>query len=273
MKIIKPKGTLIPIGGGGDGKDILKRIVKETGKRKANICYITVATSSLAEARQNHKNFIRDMGQNNVSVIHFNSHNEADTDENLEKIKKCNAVLIGGGNQLRLGSLMGGTALMTEIKRRYYDEADFVISGSSAGATAMSAAMILSGSSEDALVKGELQLTNGLNLISNMVIDTHFTERGRFGRLIQTVAYNPGVLGLGLSANTAAVISKGEKLEVIGAGFAVIVDGTLIEYSNLTEVSDGEPITVEGLKMHILGPENFFLINERKIKAMKIKKD
>ena len=269
MKITKPKGTLVPIGGGGDGKDILKRIVKETGKRKANICYITVATSSLLEAKQNHKKFIGDMGENSVSVIHFNSHGEADTDENLEKVKKCDAVLIGGGNQLRLSSLLGGTALLAEIKRRYYDESDFVISGSSAGATAMSSTMILSGNSEDALVKGELQLTNGLNLINNMVIDTHFSERGRFGRLIQTVAYNPGVLGLGLSANTAAIIYKGEKLEVIGAGFAVIVDGTLIEYSNLTEVSDGEPITIEGLKMHVLGPEKCFLINERKIKATK----
>lgn len=106
MKITKPKGILIPIGGGGDGKDILKRIVKETGKRKANICYITVATSSRVEAKQNHKQFVIDMGENSVSVIHFNSHSEADTDDNLEKIKKCDGVLIGGGNQLRLSSLL-----------------------------------------------------------------------------------------------------------------------------------------------------------------------
>jgi cyanophycinase len=125
--------------------------------------------------------------------------------------------------------------------------------------------MIIAGSSKDALVKGQLQLTNGLDLINNVFIDTHFTDRGRFGRLIQTVAYNPGVLGLGLSIDTAAVIYDGNKMEVVGNGLAVIVDGTAIEYSNLTEVRDGDPLTIEGLKMHILGPGKCFSIDHRKI--------
>jgi cyanophycinase len=265
MKITKPKGVLIPIGGGNNDDEIIKRIIKETGKRKPVLCYITIADSDKKEALRKHKKFTDQINNKNIFLIHFDHRSEADSPENIEKIKKCHAVLIGGGNQLRLSSLLGGTALMALVKTRYYNERKFVVSGSSAGASAMSNTMIIAGSSKDALVKGQLQLTNGLDLINNVFIDTHFTDRGRFGRLIQTVAYNPGVLGLGLSIDTAAVIYDGNKMEVVGNGLAVIVDGTAIEYSNLTEVRDGDPLTIEGLKMHILGPGKCFSIDHRKI--------
>lgn len=267
MKITKPKGILVPIGGGSEGKDVIDRIVKETGKRHPKICYITVATSSREEAGEQHKQFFAEMGKSHVSIIHFDTRDEADSDENIEKIKKCDAVLMGGGNQLRLSSLLGGTALLKEMKKRYYDEPHFIVSGSSAGAAAMSGTMIVSGSSEDALIKGELQLTNGLDLINNVLIDTHFTERGRFGRLIQTIAYNPGILGVGLSTDTGAVIYHGSRLEVVGRGLCVIVDGTDIGYSSLTEVSDGDPITIEGIKLHVLGPGKCFFLDERKMQT------
>jgi cyanophycinase len=267
IKIIKPKGILIPIGG-GDDDDIIDRAIKETGKAHPKICYITLAVSDDEEARQKHINFARSFGTKNVSFIHFNQRKEADSKENIRKIKECEMVLIGGGNQLRLSSLLGGTILMAEIKKRYYEEKKFIVSGSSAGAAAMSNTMIISGSSKDALVKGELQLTNGLDLINNVFIDTHFTDRGRFGRVIQTIAYNPGVLGLGLSAGTAAIIYQGERLEVIGTGLAVIVDGTGIEYSDLTEKEDGDPLTIVGIKMHIIGPGKCFFISSRKIQLL-----
>lgn len=272
MQLTKPRGTLIPIGGGNDGNDILDRVIKETGRSRPELCYITVALSSTDEARQKHKNFAREIKKCKVTLIHFNTRSEADSRENLEKIRNCNAILIGGGNQLRLSSLLGGTRLITEIRKRYYSESRFVVSGNSAGAAAMSTTMIISGSSQDALVKGQLQLTNGLDLINNVFIDTHFTDRGRFGRLIQTVAYNPGILGLGLSTDTAAVIYEGERLEVVGSGLAVIVDGTAIEYSNLTEISDGEPITIQGLKVHVLGSGKCFLVNKRIVLSAILKK-
>jgi cyanophycinase len=116
---LAPKGTLVPIGGGSGGKNIIKRIIEETGRRKPDICYITVATSSSKEAKQKHKKFAEELGRKNISSIYFHSHNEADTTENEEKIKNCHAVFIGGGDQLRLSSLLGGTALMKEIKKRY----------------------------------------------------------------------------------------------------------------------------------------------------------
>lgn len=265
MEIIKPKGILVPIGGGNDDMMIMERIIKETRKSKPKLCYITLAISDPEEAHNKHGYFAEDFGKDNCSFIHFDIRADADTKENIRRIEECDAVFIGGGNQLRLSSLLGGTTLIEVIKKRYYEEQHFVVSGSSAGAAAMSNTMIISGSSRDALVKGELQLTNGLDLINNVFIDTHFTDRGRFGRVIQTVAYNPGVLGLGLSADTGAVIYEGERMEVVGTGLAVIVDGTSIDYSNLTEVADGEPLTVEGLKMHILGPGKCFSLLERKL--------
>jgi cyanophycinase len=270
IKTIKPKGILIPIGG-GDDDEIIRRAIKETGKPHPKICYITLAVADEEEAKQKHKSFAKGFGTRNVSFIHFNTRIEADTKKNIEKIKECEMVLIGGGNQLRLSSLLGGTQLMAEIKKRYYEEEKFIVSGSSAGAAAMSNTMIISGSSSNALVKGELQLTNGLDLINNVFIDTHFTDRGRFGRVIQTIAYNPGVLGLGLSADTAAIIYEGDRLEVVGHGLAVIVDGTGIEYSDLNEKSDGDPLTIVGIKMHIIGPGRCFSINTRKIQLLSSK--
>jgi cyanophycinase len=267
MKIIKPKGILIPIGGGHDDP-VIERVVKESGKAHPKICYITLALSDENEAKEKHKSFAKQYGEKNVSFIHFNMRSEADSDENIRKVKHCDIVLIGGGNQLRLSSLLGGTLLINEIKKRYYTETKFIVSGSSAGAAAMSNTMIISGSSQDALIKGELQLTNGLDLINNVFIDTHFTDRGRFGRLIQTVTYNPGVLGLGISADTGVIIYEGERLEVVGKGLVVIADGTAVEYSDLTDVEDGDPLTVVGIKMHVIGPGKCFALNTRKIQMI-----
>ncbi|MDF2450083.1 MAG: hypothetical protein K0R26_2587 [Bacteroidota bacterium] len=264
-RVVRPKGILMPIGGGEDSQLILERIIKETGKKRPKICYVTVATTSPREAAQKHKKFFRDMGMKNVTIIHFDTRKEADLPSNLLKIKECNAVFLGGGDQLRLSSLIGGTKFISLLRKRYLNEPKFVICGNSAGAAAMSDTMIISGSSQDALIKGELELTNGLNLINNVFIDTHFTQRGRFGRLIQTLTYNPGVLGLGLSLDTGVVIYGGDELEVVGTGLVVIADGTEIIYTDLTEIDNGYPITVEGVKMHVLGPGKRFSISERKL--------
>src|SRR5437868_13967412 len=120
MKVIKPKGVLIPIGGGNNDAIIMKRIIKETRKHHPKICYITLAISDESEANTKHRNFAKEFGKKHTSFIHFNSRDEADEDGNCRKIKNCDAVLIGGGNQLRLSSLLGGTFLMAEIKKRYY---------------------------------------------------------------------------------------------------------------------------------------------------------
>lgn len=263
----KAKGVLIPIGGGEDKeyeKKILCRLIEETGKDDPKICLITVATNEPEEITRDYKKAFKALGIKNICTVYFELRSEADSAESLKKIKECDAVFFSGGDQLKLSSLLGGTSVIEVIKNRYYEESKFVIAGTSAGAAVMSNTMIISGSSKDALVKGELELTNGLDLIHHVFIDTHFTERGRFGRILQTVTYNPGILGIGLGEDTGIVIKK-ETLEVIGSGLVMIADGTQISYTDLTEIENGDPITVEGIKTHVLGPGKKFHIHDKKI--------
>jgi cyanophycinase len=267
MKKQLPKGVLLPIGGGEDKEhteSVLLRIIKETGKRKPKICIVTVASEKPKETAGDYRRAFRKLKLTTIFFIHFNTRSAADKKKDLANVKSCDAVLFSGGDQLRLSSLMGGTELLELIKQRYSEEKNFVVAGTSAGAAAMSDTMIVSGSSRDALIKGELELTNGLDLINSVFIDTHFTERGRIGRVIQTLAYNPGVLGIGLGEDTAVVI-KGEKLEVIGSGLVIIADGKQIVYTDLAEIQNDEPITVEGIKIHVLGPGKKFSLKDRKL--------
>jgi cyanophycinase len=264
----KPKGILIPIGGGEDKEDekeVLCRLLKETGKRNPDICIITLATDLPEETSQDYKKAFKDLDHTKISFIHYKERSEADQPGDIDIVKKCDLVLFSGGDQLRLSSLLGGTELIAIIKERYYSEPKFVVAGTSAGAAAMSDTMIISGSSADAMIKGELELTNGLDFINSVFIDTHFTERGRFCRIIHTVTCNPGILGIGLGEDTAIVIYQGEELEVVGSGLVVIVDGKKIEYTDLTEIDNGTPITVEGACMHILGPGKRFNIRDRRL--------
>jgi cyanophycinase len=268
MKLTSPKGILIPIGGGEDKKEhktVLHRVLEETGKAHPKICVITVATNLPKEVASDYRSAFKQLGIKKINVIHFENRTKADLPVNLTKVKNADVVLFSGGNQLKLSSLLGGTALLALIKEKFYDEPKFVIAGTSAGAAAMSDTMIISGSSTDALIKGELELTNGLDFINSVFIDTHFTQRGRFGRLIQTVTCNPGVLGLGLGEDTAVVIHKGNEMEVVGSGLVVIMDGFDITYTDLTKVSNGDPITVECMKMHVLGPGKKFLLDKRRL--------
>lgn len=269
MKTQIPKGTLIPIGGGEDreeSKDVLCRIIAETGKKNPNICLITLATDVPEKVAEVYNNAFNDLGISTLSIIHYTHRNEANTEENIKKVRDCDLILITGGKQLKLSTLLGGTDLLHIIKERYYDEPNFVVAGTSAGAAAMSNTMIISGSSEEALMKGSLHLTNGLDLINSFAIDTHFTQRGRTGRLIEMATANPGILGLGIGEDTCLIIKK-YILEVCGAGLAIIVDGDKMGYTNLTEVKDGEPITVENIIVHVLGPGKKFIISERKLEV------
>lgn len=267
MQRLLPKGILIPIGGAEDKKDnkeILQRIANETRKRKPLVCVITLATNLPDEVAKDFREAFRGLGIA-ISIIHFTLRSEADSLQNLSKIKKADAIFFSGGNQLKLSSLLGGTKVLALMRSRYFSEHRFVVAGTSAGAAAMSETMIVSGSSQDSLIKGELELTNGLDFIDSVFIDTHFTQRGRFGRLIQTVTCNPGVMGLGLGEDTAVVIYGGHLMEVAGSGLVVIVDGEDITYTDLTEVEKGNPITVENLKMHILGKDQRFHLIERRL--------
>ncbi|HEX7848050.1 MAG TPA: cyanophycinase [Chitinophagaceae bacterium] len=276
-----PKGKLIAIGGAEDkGTDlekgeihrsnlnffelgILRRVVEEAGGPSARIEVITTASMIPYEVGDNYLNAFGKIGCTNIGLLHIRTRQDAMNDEYIERIRHCDAVMFSGGNQLRLSATDGGTELLAIMKRRYQEE-DFVIAGTSAGAMAMSNTMIYEGNATRAHLKGEVKITTGLGFHNSIIIDSHFEKRGRFGRLAQAVASNPGCIGIGLGEDTGMLITDGNKMEAIGSGLVVIVDGHDILHSNIADIPDGNPISLENLKVHFCEKGNGYLIRERK---------
>ena len=280
-----PKGKLISIGGAEDkGTDletgfvqrnrlnffelgILKRIVDEVGGPEKRIEVITTASSIPEEVGENYLGAFGKIGCTNIGIMHIKKREEVTEPEYIERIKACDAVMFSGGDQLRLTSIFGGTEIYQILHDRFNEEDGFIVAGTSAGAMAMSNTMIYQGKSDLAHLKGEVKLTTGLAFIGNVIIDSHFDKRGRFNRLAQAVASNPQCIGIGLGEDTGVIITAGNRLEVVGSGAVVIVDGRDIRHTNITDVSIGEPISVENIKVNILVRGNAYLLKERKFEV------
>ena len=203
------------------------------------------------------------MGCSNVGVIHVKNREDAQKAEYLERIRKANGVMMTGGNQMRLTMIYGGTEFLEILHDRYMNEA-FVIAGTSAGAMAMSNTMIYEGASHEALLKGKVKITTGLAFIKDVIIDSHFVKRGRFGRLAQVVCSNPACIGIGLGEDTGVLVRNGNELETIGSGLVLIFDGHQIKYSNIADIEDGMPVSIEHLVVHVLAKGNQYFLKERK---------
>jgi len=174
--------------------------------------------------------------------------------------------MFSGGNQLRLSSIFGGTEFLKIVQDRYMHE-NFLIAGTSAGAMAMSNTMIYQGSSSEALFKGEVKITTGLAFIKDVIIDSHFVTRGRFGRLTQAVAANPSCIGIGLGEDTGVFVSEGRYLEAVGSGLVIIIDGHHIRHSNIADLKEGSPISIENLLVHVMSKGNSYDLGTRKFSA------
>lgn len=277
------KGKLIAIGGNEDkGTEpepnfqqknnlnffelqILSRIVQECRNQKdAHIEVITSASSIPFEVGDNYMHAFGKIGCTNIQLMHIQNRGDALQEEFIERIKKCDGVMFTGGNQLRLSTIFGGTEILSILSHRLQEEEDFVIAGTSAGAMAMSNTMIYQGSSAGALVKGEVKITTGLAFMKDVIIDSHFDKRGRFGRLAQAVASNPSCIGIGLGEDTGVLIRGANKLEAIGSGLVIIVDGYGIRHSNIADIAEGSPISIENLVVHVMTKGNHYALKERK---------
>ncbi|MBW7951649.1 MAG: cyanophycinase, partial [Chitinophagaceae bacterium] len=168
-----------------------------------------------------------------------------------------------GGNQMRLTAIFGGTEFLDILKHRYQNE-NFIIAGTSAGAMAMSNTMIYEGNATKAHLKGEVKITTGLAFMDNVIFDSHFEKRGRFGRLAQAVAANPSCIGIGLGEDTGMMITEGNVMQAIGSGLVIIIDGHELGHCNIADIPEGNPISVENLKVHFCENGNGFLVKERK---------
>jgi cyanophycinase len=194
----------------------------------------------------------RNLGVANPRVLRATSRQDvfqADADALLEGVT---GVFITGGDQMRLVSIAGGTKFAQKL-RNLIAETDVVVAGTSAGAAGMSTSMIVRGESTPHPHKNSVRLSPGLGFLKNIIIDQHFTERGRISRLITAVSYNPYNLGIGIDENTAIILDNKGVMEVFGEGTVTIVDGSGITYNEIAEVSEHQPFSVCGIQLHVLG--------------------
>jgi len=267
-----PKGKLLIIGGAVDlGSSlsynenvshphyvkffelgILKRIISESAKAENSAIEVITTASKIPEiVGEEYINSFKQLQVNNVNVMDIRSRTDVMIPEYLERIAKADVVMFTGGYQLRLSSIFGGTPFLQLLKKRYHED-KFLIAGTSAGAAAASTNMIYRGSSSEALIKGEVQITAGLGFIDSVIVDTHFVQRGRIGRLFYAVASNPGMLGIGLGEDAGLLITEGNCLEAIGSGLTILVDGRYISETSIYEVEIGSPVSIDGLKVHVM---------------------
>jgi cyanophycinase len=263
------KGILIPVGGAEDkGTDlekgviernrmiffelgILTKIAHAIGDESKRIEVITTASSIPDEVFENYTDAFGKLGYKNIGHIRVRERKDVDTPEMIERLKNCDGIMFTGGNQLRLSSFFGGTDFLKILKDRYENE-HFVIAGTSAGAMAMSNTMIYEGNATTAHLKGEVKIATGLGFMHDVIIDSHFEKRGRFPRLAQAVAANPGAIGIGLSEDTGILVKNGCEITAIGSGAVYIFDGKNIGYNNIGDLSIGKPIAFSNLVVHIM---------------------
>ena len=282
---MKPKGKLIIIGGAVDKgsftesnfesqvennlnffeKGILKRIINESLKGVNSRIEIIPTASKIPEiVGPEYAKAFNFLGAENVEVLNIQKREDASTDENLTRIINADVVFFSGGDQLRLTSIIGGTPIHDKILEKYQNE-DFIYVGTSAGAHSASKSMIYQGSSQEALLKGEIKITSGLGLIDHVVIDTHFVKRGRIGRLFQAVVSNPKALGIGLGEDTGLLVTEGEHMEALGTGLVILVDGRKITDTNITDVNLGEAISIKNLVVHVMNKGDIYLLSNHEM--------
>jgi len=273
-----PKGYLIAIGGAEDkGTDeekerqnsldffkegILQQIVDLAGKKSTpKIEVVTTASSIPDEVALVYKKAFKKLGLD-IGHLKITSREEADSKKILERLEKCNCLLFSGGDQLRLCSIIGGTEFLDIVRERFYKE-HFVIAGTSAGAACMGNTMIAGGDEAKAYLKGKVELSIGLGFLQEVIIDTHFDARGRFGRLVQAIAAQPGAIGIGLDEDTGVVIEKGARLRAIGSSSVVIVDGSSISHNNIADIKNEMPISVANLQISIMTNSDTYDMDNR----------
>lgn len=240
---------------------IMKRIIQESRLgEQSRIEMVTTASVIPREVGPEYIKAFAYLNANNVGVLYIEKREQAHDPEILERLRNADVVMFTGGDQLRLTSILGGTEFQDILLDKFQNE-DFIYAGTSAGAAAASNNMIYQGSSSEALLKGEVKITSGLGLIQDVIIDTHFVQRGRIGRLFQTVVGNPRTIGIGLGEDTGLLITGNGRMEAIGSGLVIIVDGRQIKDTNLTQVELGKPISINNLIVHVMSMYDTYDLN------------
>ncbi len=246
------RGWIIPIGGAENKENdrhILERFVAVSGGRDADIVVIPTA-SRMNETGPRYEKLFGDLGAARVTVMDFDTRRDCQEPGRLKRLEEASGIFFTGGNQLRLSTLLGGTPVAKLIRVR--NAHGVTVGGTSAGASILSEHMIAFGDEGSSVISGSVRLAPGLGLTNRFIIDQHFRQRDRLGRLLTALAYNPFAVGIGLDEDTAAFIAPDETVEVEGSGGVTIVDGADVSFSSMDAVSEGQPVCMLGLRLHIL---------------------
>ena len=246
------RGWIIPIGGAENKENdrhILERFVRVSGGAQADLVVIPTA-SRMHETGPRYEQVFRDLGAHRVTVMDFDTRRDCQEPGRLARLEAASGIFFTGGNQLRLTTLLGGTPVARVI--RAANARGVTVGGTSAGASILSEHMIAAGDEGAAMVAGSVRLAPGLGLTNRYIIDQHFRERDRLGRLLTALAYNPFAVGIGLDEDTAAFIAPDDHLEVEGTGGVTVVDAAGVTYSSIDQAEDGQPVCMLGLRVHLL---------------------
>jgi cyanophycinase len=261
------RGWLVPIGGAENkenDRDILEHFVEVSGGESANIVVIPTA-SRLRETGPRYEKIFNELGADKVAVMDFDTRRDCQETGRLRRIEEATGIFFTGGNQLRLTTLLGGTPVAKLIRSR--NAHGVTVGGTSAGASILSEHMIAFGDEGSSVISGSVRLAPGLGLTNRFIIDQHFRQRDRLGRLMTALAYNPFAVGIGLDEDTAAFIGPDETVEVSGSGGVTIVDASEVSYSSVAESVEGQPVCVLGLRLHFLVAGATFNLHTRQASA------
>ncbi|MCI0510789.1 cyanophycinase [Chromohalobacter marismortui] len=246
-------GHIVAIGGAEDKTSelaILKRVFELAPEDSHEVAIIATASSIPEQLLPSYEAAFRRLGASQVHSLDIQDRYQASEAEIVSLIQRSGVIFFTGGDQLRLTTVLGGSATLRAVRERL--RAGAVVAGTSAGAAAMPSTMIYNGAASDALRKGAVNMTFGLGFVRGMVIDSHFLERGRFTRLMEVGASNPEQLGIGLGEDAAVIIYPNRILETIGPGHVIIIDSRDLASSNIAELEMGAPVAVENMILHAM---------------------
>lgn len=246
------RGWIVAIGGAENKENdrrILARFVAVCGGTEADIVVIPTA-SRLHETGARYERLFHELGAGSVAVMDFDTRRDCHEPGRLERLGSSSGIFFTGGNQLRLTTLLGGTPVAKLIRAR--NAHGITVGGTSAGASILSEHMIAFGEDGSSAISGSVRLAPGLGLTNRFVIDQHFRQRERLGRLLTALAYNPFAVGIGLDEDTAAFIGPDDTLEVEGSGGVTVLDAADVSFSSMDMIDEGQPICMLGLRLHLL---------------------
>ena len=266
------RGWIVPVGGAEDKVHdvrILKRFVALCGGKEARIAVIPTA-SILPDTGARYEKLFHGLGVHEATALPFVERVDAGRKDWMAVLERATGIFLTGGDQLRLSTILGGTDVARMLRKQNANGVS--IGGTSAGAAILSEHMIAFGKEGATPLAGAAALAPGFGMTNRVIIDQHFRQRDRLGRLLSALAYNPFAIGLGLDEDTAAFIDPDDKIEVVGSGAITIVDVSALTHSSMASAGQGEPICMTGIRLHILTNGASFDLRTREAKAAPLKK-